>query len=116
MWHNLSALFNKLSTDSNVRAIIFSGAGRAFTAGLDVQAASGGGTFAPPTVDSARKANGETVKQPTISIPKLTASRTPKAHPRISRLHHKPGEMREACHLRYARHILRPGTRHVTSL
>lgn len=58
MWHNLSALFNKLSTDPNVRAIIYSGAGRAFTAGLDVQAASEGGTFAPATVDSARKANG----------------------------------------------------------
>ena len=58
MWHNLSALFDKLSVDPNVRAIVYSGAGRAFTAGLDVQAASEGGTFAPPTVDSARKANG----------------------------------------------------------
>ncbi|KZM28535.1 uncharacterized protein EKO05_0005989 [Ascochyta rabiei] len=58
MWHNLSALFKKLSTDPNIRAIVYSGAGRAFTAGLDVQAASSGGTFAPPTVDSARKANG----------------------------------------------------------
>lgn len=58
MWVNLSALFDKLSTDPNIRAVVFSGAGRAFTAGLDVQAASSGGTFAPPTVDSARKANG----------------------------------------------------------
>lgn len=55
MWYNLSALLNKLSVDPNVRAVIFSGAGRAFTAGLDVQAASEGATFAPPTVDSARK-------------------------------------------------------------
>lgn len=55
MWHNLSALFTRLSTDPSIRAIIYSGAGRAFTAGLDVQAASAGETFAPPTVDSARK-------------------------------------------------------------
>ncbi|KAL1653755.1 hypothetical protein SLS61_003536 [Didymella pomorum] len=58
MWHNLSALFDKLSVDPNVRAVVFSGAGRAFTAGLDVQAASEGSTFAPAPVDSARKANG----------------------------------------------------------
>lgn len=57
MWHNLSLLFTKLSTDPHVRAIIYSGAGRAFTAGLDIQAANSGSTFAPPTVDSARKAN-----------------------------------------------------------
>lgn len=64
MWHNLSALFDKLSVDPNVRAVVFSGAGRAFTAGLDVQAASEGGTFAPPTVDSARKANGSSIHRP----------------------------------------------------
>jgi delta(3,5)-delta(2,4)-dienoyl-CoA isomerase len=58
MWHNLSALFNRLSVDPIVRTIVYSGAGRAFTAGLDVQAASEGGTFAAPTVDGARKANG----------------------------------------------------------
>jgi hypothetical protein len=59
MWLNLSALFNALSVDPNVRAIVFSGAGRAFTAGLDVQAASEGATFTPATVDGARKANGQ---------------------------------------------------------
>ncbi|KAL5317812.1 hypothetical protein ACEPPN_014912 [Leptodophora sp. 'Broadleaf-Isolate-01'] len=40
----LNAFFDRLSTDSSVRVIIFTGAGeRAFTAGLDVQAASDSG-------------------------------------------------------------------------
>ena len=69
MWHNLSALFDRLSVDPDVRAIVYSGAGRAFTAGLDVQAASEGGTFAPPTVDSARKANGSYPLQRIYSSP-----------------------------------------------
>ncbi|KFY13647.1 hypothetical protein V492_03122 [Pseudogymnoascus sp. VKM F-4246] len=44
MWLELKQIFDKLSTDSNVRAVIFSGAGeKAFTTGLDVQAASQGG-------------------------------------------------------------------------
>ena len=44
MWLELGQIFNKLSFDSDVRAIVFSGAGaKAFTAGLDVQAASQGG-------------------------------------------------------------------------
>ncbi|KFY45564.1 hypothetical protein V494_00889 [Pseudogymnoascus sp. VKM F-4513 (FW-928)] len=43
MWLELKQIFDKLSTDSNVRAVIFSGAGeKAFTTGLDVQAASEG--------------------------------------------------------------------------
>ena len=43
MWLELRTLFDTLSTDSSVRAIIFSGAGeKAFTAGLDVKAASQG--------------------------------------------------------------------------
>ncbi|KAI1763952.1 ClpP/crotonase [Hypoxylon sp. FL1150] len=43
MWIELGKVFAKLSHDSGVRAVVFSGAGdRAFTAGLDVQAASQG--------------------------------------------------------------------------
>jgi len=43
MWIELGNIFQKLSYDPDVRAVILSGAGeRAFTAGLDVQAASQG--------------------------------------------------------------------------
>jgi delta(3,5)-delta(2,4)-dienoyl-CoA isomerase len=43
MWLELRSVFNFLSDSPNVRAIVFSGAGdRAFTAGLDVKAASQG--------------------------------------------------------------------------
>ncbi|EEP83032.1 conserved hypothetical protein [Uncinocarpus reesii 1704] len=43
MWLELRQIFDQLSVDPNVRAVILSGAGpRAFTAGLDVKAASQG--------------------------------------------------------------------------
>ncbi|KAI1270234.1 enoyl CoA hydratase-like protein [Xylariaceae sp. FL1019] len=46
MWLELGAIFNKLSHDSNVRAVVLSAVGeKAFTAGLDVQAASSGGSL-----------------------------------------------------------------------
>jgi delta(3,5)-delta(2,4)-dienoyl-CoA isomerase len=46
MWIELGQIFNKLSHDSEVRAVVLSGAGeKAFSAGLDVQAASTGGSF-----------------------------------------------------------------------
>lgn len=60
MWHELRAVFGKLSTDPDVRAVVLSGAGdRAFTAGLDVTAASEGGVLASAdaqNLDPARKA------------------------------------------------------------
>lgn len=44
MWIELGQIFNKLSHDSDVRAVVFTAAGdKAFSAGLDVQAASQGG-------------------------------------------------------------------------
>ncbi|KAI0156904.1 enoyl CoA hydratase-like protein [Xylariaceae sp. FL1272] len=46
MWLELGAIFNQISHDPNVRAVVFSAVGeKAFTAGLDVQAASSGGTL-----------------------------------------------------------------------
>jgi len=43
MWIELGQIFNKLSHDPDVRAVVFSGAGeRAFTAGLDVEKAGEG--------------------------------------------------------------------------
>jgi enoyl-CoA hydratase/carnithine racemase len=37
MWLNLRKIFETLSDDPDVRVVILSGAGRAFTAGLDVK-------------------------------------------------------------------------------
>ena len=57
MWHELRAVFRQLSSDPDVRAVVLSGAGeRAFTAGLDVTAASEGGVLSRDGVDGARKA------------------------------------------------------------
>ncbi|KAI0164232.1 ClpP/crotonase [Hypoxylon sp. FL1284] len=59
MWIELGRIFAKLSRDSEIRAVIFSGAGdRAFTAGLDVQAASQGSTLghSGEQLDGARRA------------------------------------------------------------
>ena len=60
MWLNLSSIFKKLSHDPSIRSVVLTGAGpRAFTAGLDVQAASQEGALSSsdaPT-DTARKAN-----------------------------------------------------------
>jgi Delta3,5-Delta2,4-dienoyl-CoA isomerase len=62
MWLEFKTIFDTLSHDPEIRAIILSGAGdRAFTAGLDVQAASQQGVLqqqAPKTEDVARKAVG----------------------------------------------------------
>ncbi|MCJ1307729.1 hypothetical protein MMC25_001377 [Agyrium rufum] len=58
MWFELSRVFTFLSTNPSVRAIILSGAGpKAFTTGLDVQAASSSGTLTSAVnQDPARKA------------------------------------------------------------
>ncbi|OGE50511.1 hypothetical protein PENARI_c016G04661 [Penicillium arizonense] len=57
MWLNLAQIFNKLSSDPSVRSIVLSGAGeKAFTAGLDVKAASEGMLSSETKNDPARKA------------------------------------------------------------
>ncbi|CAI7591095.1 unnamed protein product [Penicillium pancosmium] len=56
MWLEMKQVFEKLSEDSNVRAIVLSGAGKAFTAGLDVKAASSGPLFSENKLDPARAA------------------------------------------------------------
>jgi delta(3,5)-delta(2,4)-dienoyl-CoA isomerase len=59
MWLEMRSLFRQLSVDPDVRAVVLSGAGdRAFTTGLDVQAASGEGSVLNPGValDGARMA------------------------------------------------------------
>jgi delta(3,5)-delta(2,4)-dienoyl-CoA isomerase len=59
MWLEFGQIFSKLSHDSDVRAIVLSGAGdKAFTAGLDVNAASQSTLANDPTekIDVARKA------------------------------------------------------------
>ncbi|PWY86598.1 enoyl-CoA hydratase/isomerase family protein [Aspergillus sclerotioniger CBS 115572] len=59
MWLELSAIFTRLSSDPSVRSIVLTGAGdRAFSAGLDVKAASEGLLSDSPEsdLDSARRA------------------------------------------------------------
>lgn len=57
MWVEIGKIFDQLSYDPNVRAIVLTGAGdRAFTAGLDVQAASESGLTSNSAVDVARRA------------------------------------------------------------
>ena len=60
MWLELRSVFDKLSSDPDVRAVVLSGAGdRAFTAGLDVKAASEEGALSSGEaagLDGARKA------------------------------------------------------------
>jgi delta(3,5)-delta(2,4)-dienoyl-CoA isomerase len=57
MWLEMRQVFNQLSEDPSVRAIVLSGAGeKAFTAGLDVKAAQGGILSSDSNLDPARKA------------------------------------------------------------
>lgn len=60
MWLEMGQVFRKLSYDSNVRAVVFSAVGeRAFTSGLDVQAASTGGILSRDAkMDGSRFATG----------------------------------------------------------
>ncbi len=57
MWLELKTIIDALSVSPDIRAVIISGAGdRAFTTGLDVQAASQGGVLQQQEADVARKA------------------------------------------------------------
>ncbi|KAJ5692762.1 Delta(3-5)-Delta(2-4)-dienoyl-CoA isomerase [Penicillium macrosclerotiorum] len=57
MWLEMAQVFSQLSHDPAVRAIVLSGAGdKAFTAGLDVKAASQGQFSEDSSIDPARKA------------------------------------------------------------
>ena len=57
VWLEFGRVFQQLSADPEVRVVVLSGAGdRAFTAGLDVQAASQDGVLNGKAVDAARKA------------------------------------------------------------
>ncbi|KAL7939838.1 ClpP/crotonase [Trichoderma chlorosporum] len=59
MWLEFGRVFQQLSADSDVRAVVLSGAGdKAFTAGLDVQSASQDQTLMSDQKDPARKAKG----------------------------------------------------------
>lgn len=57
MWLEIGQIFDLLSVNPDIRAVVLTGAGdRAFTAGLDVQAASESSLGTPPNVDGARAA------------------------------------------------------------
>jgi Delta3,5-Delta2,4-dienoyl-CoA isomerase len=61
MWLELGEIFNRLSIDPDVRAVVFSAVGdRAFTSGLDVKAAAQGSMIGATSSDLefARKAAG----------------------------------------------------------
>ena len=59
MWLEFGALFSRLSHDSEVRAVVLSGAGeKAFCAGLDVKAAAGDGVLGAGEKDVGRSATG----------------------------------------------------------
>ncbi|KAI9786363.1 MAG: hypothetical protein M1816_008024 [Peltula sp. TS41687] len=61
MFHELRTLFNRLSTDPSVRAIVLSGAGpKAFSAGLDLHAATQTGPLAPSASGSQDPARSAT--------------------------------------------------------
>ncbi|KAI5362800.1 putative enoyl-CoA hydratase/isomerase, ClpP/crotonase-like domain superfamily [Septoria linicola] len=57
VFHSLASVFDKLSTDEDVRAILLSGVGQHFSAGLDVTAASSSGPVSKPSAsdDIARR-------------------------------------------------------------
>ncbi|KAI9806720.1 MAG: hypothetical protein M1825_006177 [Sarcosagium campestre] len=74
MWCELRTIFNQLSDDPSIRSIVLSGAGsRAFTTGLDVQAASQSGPLASTSSSSS----------PPSSTSPDTTSATPRDETRL---------------------------------
>jgi delta(3,5)-delta(2,4)-dienoyl-CoA isomerase len=64
MWLELGALFKQLGHDSGVRAVVFTAVGdKAFTAGLDVKAASQGGVLSGSKSDLDIARQGVTLRR-----------------------------------------------------
>lgn len=55
MWHEMISCFNSAASDSSVRAVVLSGRGKMFTAGLDLMAAAGS-LVTDSDLDTARNA------------------------------------------------------------
>ncbi|KAJ3076502.1 putative enoyl CoA hydratase [Rhizoclosmatium hyalinum] len=79
MWKDLGDCFTTVSTNSNIRAIVLSGAGKGFTAGLDLMEYAGDFGNGGEGVDAARRAFGflEVVKAMQGQVSAIEACRVP---------------------------------------